>query len=198
MSLNNGKITNVLLVGVGGQGVLLASDILSEVAMEAGFDARKSEVHGMAQRGGVVSSHLRFGDKVWSAMIPDGQADVMMAFEQAEAMRAMHMLHPGGIPIVNTQTIIPPIASGGKFSYPEDPLGTVKGRYPGTISFDAFSECRALGNEKMISVLFLGALAAKLEFSPELWKKVIMRRVPKGTEDGNWRAFMRGMELAEG
>ncbi|MCP4547763.1 MAG: indolepyruvate oxidoreductase subunit beta [bacterium] len=196
MSTQNGKITNVLLVGVGGQGVLLASDILADVAMEAGFDAKKSEVHGMAQRGGVVSSHLRFGKKVWSPIIPEGQADVMMAFEQAEALRAMHLLRDGGVPIVNQYSIIPPIAGGGKFQYPESPLAGVLQRFPNLITIDAFKECRLLGNEKMVSVLFLGALSSQLEFSEDLWNSVIMKRVPKGTEEGNWKAFKRGRELA--
>ncbi len=195
MSAKNGKVTNVLLVGVGGQGVLLASDILAEVAMEGGFEAKKSEVHGMAQRGGVVSSHLRFGKEVWSPIIPEGQADVMMAFEQAEALRAMHLLRDGGVPIVNAHSIIPPIAGGGKFSYPETPLDDVKKRFANLITFNAFDECKKLGNEKMVSVLFLGALSSHLEFSEELWKAVILRRVPKGTEEGNWKAFQRGREL---
>ena len=196
MSKANGKISNVLLVGVGGQGVLLASDIIAQVAMEAGLDAKKSEIHGMSQRGGVVSSHLRFGPKIWSPIIPEGGADIMMAFEQAEALRAMHLLAEGGVPIINEHRIIPLTASSNKFSYPEDGVAKVGKRFPNMISFDAFAECRKLGNEKMVSVLFLGALASKLDFSKELWERVILKRVPKGTEMGNMAAFERGLELA--
>ncbi|MBN2171286.1 MAG: indolepyruvate oxidoreductase subunit beta [Candidatus Krumholzibacteriota bacterium] len=190
------RTTNVLLVGVGGQGVLLASDILSQVAMEAGHDAKKSEVHGMAQRGGVVSSHVRFGERVWSPIIPEGGADVLLAFEQAEALRAMHLVAPGGSAVVNTQRIIPPIAAGKDWDYPENPLAEVRARIPATVAVSAREECRALGNEKMVSVLLLGALSASLDFDEDLWRKVIRARVPRGTEDLNWRAFQRGRELA--
>ena len=116
------RTTGVLLVGVGGQGIILASDVLAQVAMEAGLDAKKSEVHGMSQRGGTVSSHVRFGEKVWSPMIPEGGADLLMAFELAEGLRAVHDLTPGGRALVSTQRIIPPIAAGKQFSYPDDAL----------------------------------------------------------------------------
>jgi len=190
------KTTNVLLVGVGGQGVLLASDILSQVAMEAGHDAKKSEVHGMAQRGGVVSSHVRFGERVWSPIIPEDGADVLLAFEEAEALRAMHLVAPDGAAVVNMQRIIPPIAAGKDWDYPEDPLADVRARIPGMVAVAARDECKALGNEKMVSVLLLGALSASLDFGEDLWRKVILARVPKGTGDLNWKAFQRGRELA--
>jgi len=188
--------TNVLIVGVGGQGVILASAILAQAAMEAGHDTKQSEVHGMSQRGGTVSSHVRFGRKVWSPMVPEGEAHVMLAFERAEALRAAHLLAPGGTVIVNRQSIIPPIASGKKFSYPEDPVGELRRRVARVIEIDALGECRKLGNEKMVSVLLLGALSASLGFERSLWERVIRARVPKGTEDGNLAAFARGAELA--
>jgi len=187
---------NVLIVGVGGQGVILASAILSQAAMEAGHDTKQSEIHGMSQRGGVVSSHVRFGEKVWSPMVPEGEAHVILAFERAEALRAVHLLAPGGQVIVNAQSIIPPLASGKDFSYPEDPLGAVRQRTERMVEVDAISEARELGNEKMISVLLLGALSVHLDFPGEVWKKVIRARVPKGTEEGNLKAFARGAELA--
>ena len=191
-----GKITGVLMVGVGGQGIILASDVLAQVAMEAGLDVKKSEVHGMSQRGGTVSSHVRFGAKVWSPMIPEGGADVLMAFEQAEGLRALHDLAPGGRAIVSRQQIIPPIAAGKQFSYPADAVAQIAARCPDLIAIDAQAECRVLGNEKMSSVLFLGALAPSLDFPEALWRKVILARVPRGTEEGNWAAFQRGLALA--
>jgi len=194
----SGKVTGVLMVGVGGQGIILASDVLAQVAMESGFDVKKSEVHGMSQRGGTVSSHVRFGAKVWSPMIPEGRADVLLAFEQAEGLRAIHELAPGGRAIVSTQQIIPPIAAGKQFSYPEDALAELATRCANLVSVDAVAECRALGNEKMQSVLFLGALAPSLAFPEALWRKVIFTRVPRGTEEGNWAAFQRGRALATG
>lgn len=198
MSVTTEKITGVLMVGVGGQGIILSSNILSQVAMEAGLDVKKSEVHGMSQRGGTVSSHVRYGDKVWSPIIPEGKADILMAFEAAEALRASHDLSPQGRAIVSTQQIIPPIAAGKKFSYPDDAIEQLRERCPDLIAFDARVECTKLGNEKMISVLFLGALAASLDFDVAAWKRVVVKSVPKGTEDANWAAFERGLELAAG
>jgi indolepyruvate ferredoxin oxidoreductase, beta subunit len=192
------KNTGVLMVGVGGQGIILSSNILSQVAMEAGLDVKKSEVHGMSQRGGTVSSHVRYGDKVWSPIIPEGKADILMAFEAAEALRASHDLAPDGRAIVSTQQIIPPIAAGKQFSYPDDAIEQLRARCKDLIAFDAQAECRELGNEKMVSVLFLGALAESLEFDESLWKRVVMKSVPKGTEESNWAAFQRGVELAAG
>jgi indolepyruvate ferredoxin oxidoreductase beta subunit len=119
-SQKNNVPMNILIVGVGGQGVLLASQILSEAALQAGYDVKKSEVHGMSQRGGVVSSHIRFGKKVHSPLIPNGAADVILAFERAEALRWIHELKPGGAMIVNAQIIIPPIAVDTKYSYPTE------------------------------------------------------------------------------
>ncbi|MBC8367467.1 indolepyruvate oxidoreductase subunit beta [bacterium] len=190
------EIQNMLIVGVGGQGVILASAILAQAAMEAGHDTKQSEVHGMSQRGGTVSSHVRFGEKVWSPMVPEGEAHVMLAFERAEALRAAHLVAPGGVAIVNRQSIIPPIASGKNFAYPEDPIGDSRERVERVIEIDALEECRKLGNEKMVSVLLLGALSAQLDFDGAIWEKVIRSRVPKGTEDGNLAAFAKGAELA--
>ncbi len=198
MSVAATKITGVLMVGVGGQGIILSSNILSQVAMEAGLDVKKSEVHGMSQRGGTVSSHVRYGDKVWSPIIPEGRADILMAFEAAEALRASHDLAPEGRAIVSTQQIIPPIAAGKNFSYPDDAIEQLRTRCDDVIAFDARTECRELGNEKMVSVLFLGALAASLDFDESLWKRVVMKSVPKGTEESNWAAFRRGTEIAAG
>jgi len=190
------EATNMLIVGVGGQGVILASSILAQAAMEAGHDTKQSDVHGMSQRGGTVSSHVRFGEKIWSPMVPEGEADLLLAFERAEALRAAHLLAPSGTVIVNRQSIIPPIASGKKFAYPEDPVGELRARVDRVIEIDALEECRKLGNEKMLSVLLLGALSTRLEFDRSIWEKVIRSRVPRGTEEGNLAAFARGAELA--
>jgi len=191
----NSNTTGVLMVGVGGQGIILASDVLAQAAMEAGLDAKKSEVHGMSQRGGIVSSHVRFGKKVWSPIIPEGRVDVLLAFEQAEALRALHLVAPEGAVITSTQQLVPPIASGKKFDYPNDPMVTIKERFPAALAIDALGECQALGNEKMVSVMLLGALSATLDFPSELWRRVIVKRVPRGTEEANMNAFERGCEL---
>jgi indolepyruvate ferredoxin oxidoreductase beta subunit len=193
--MTGSPITNILMIGVGGQGIILASDVLSQVAMDAGLDVKKSEVHGMSQRGGSVSSHVRFGAKVWSPIIPEGQVDILMAFELAEGLRDVHHVHAKGRVIASTQEIVPPIAAGKDFEYPPRAREQIRERFPDALLVDARGECLALGNEKMVSVLFLGILSACLDFSEEIWTAATLRRVPKGTEETNMKAFRRGREL---
>jgi indolepyruvate ferredoxin oxidoreductase beta subunit len=189
--MKNGT-TNVLIVGVGGQGVLLASEILSEVARVEGLDAKKSEVHGMSQRGGVVSSHIRFGKKVFSPLIPGGEAHVLLAFELAEGMRWIHELAEGGTFIVNNQKLVPPITATGKFSYPEDVLGRIKSRIPGAKVIDAFDIAKGLGNPKLVNTILLGVLSQSLDLDESKWLEVIEKMAPKGTGELNKKAFMEG------
>ncbi len=187
----------VLIVGVGGQGVIVASDIIAEAAMSSGFDVKKSEVHGMSQRGGTVVSHVRFGPRVWSSMIPEGQADALIAFEQLEALRAMHQLHANGVLITSCQRIVPPsVTTSKQAEYPQDVLQQVQAQYADAQVVDAPAEARALGSEKMASVIFVGALSRHLGFEEQAWRRAITHRVPKGTEAVNWQAFQRGKALA--
>jgi indolepyruvate ferredoxin oxidoreductase beta subunit len=189
--MKNGN-TNVLIVGVGGQGVLLASEILSEVARIEGLDAKKSEVHGMSQRGGVVSSHIRFGEKVYSPLIPSGESHVILAFELAEGMRWIHELAEGGTFIVNNQKLVPPITATGKFAYPEDPIGRIKDRVPGAKIIGAFDIAKELGNPKMVNTILLGVLSQSLDLAEEKWLEVIEKMAPKGTSEINRKAFLEG------
>ncbi|MCX6640875.1 MAG: indolepyruvate oxidoreductase subunit beta [bacterium] len=191
-SSKNSVPVNVLIVGVGGQGVLLASQILSDVALQSGFDVKKSEVHGMAQRGGVVSSHIRFGKKVYSPLIPNGKADVILAFERAEALRWVHELKPGGSMIVNDQKLIPPIAADKKYTYPDDALTTLKTRVKKMQILDAAKIAEGLGNTRLANTVLLGALSTTLDVDMSIWRDVITRRVPKGTSDANLKAFDKG------
>src|SRR5512147_1203700 len=115
----NDQTTNVLVSGVGGQGVILASDIMSEVFMEAGYDVKKSEVHGMAMRGGIVTSHFRFGKKVYSPLIKEGEVDILFAFEQLEGLRWINHLRPEGKIIMNDNKVNPPVVNLGEMDYPE-------------------------------------------------------------------------------
>jgi len=185
-------VMNILIVGVGGQGVLLASEVLSAVAMEAGYDAKKSEVHGMAQRGGVVSSHVRMGEKVYSPLIKEGHADVILAFEQAEALRWVHFLKKDGTIIINDYRLVPPIASMKGFDYPDDPVGSVKKRVSRTKVIDAVSIADKLGNPRLVNTILLGILSNSLDIPVKVWEKVISERVPKGTEALNAEAFTAG------
>lgn len=193
---NTDRVTiNVLIVGVGGQGVLLASQILSEVALQAGFDVKKSEVHGMAQRGGVVSSHVRFGHKVHSPLIPDGQADVILAFERAEALRWVHELRLHGTMIVNDHKLVPPIAVDPKYPYPDDALQQLQSRVENLRVVNAAQISETLGNPRLANTVLLGALSNTLTIEEDIWRTVISRRVPKGTADANLKAFSEGRKL---
>ncbi|MCX7835658.1 MAG: indolepyruvate oxidoreductase subunit beta [bacterium] len=192
--MNENPITNVLVVGVGGQGVILASNILCEVALRAGFDTKKSEVHGMSQRGGSVTSHVRFGEKVFSPLIPSGQADSLLAFEAAEALRYCHEVKDGGYLIVSTQKIIPPIASGRRgLKYPENPIEECKKVCAGhVIPIDAEKIALELGNPRLTNTILLGALSKNLKIDETVWRDTIAQMVPKKTIEVNLVAFERG------
>lgn len=193
--MSTNKTTNVLIVGVGGQGVLLASEILSEVARVMGLDAKKSEVHGMSQRGGVVTSHIRFGTKVFSPLIPEGEADVVLAFESAEGLRWTHELKNGGTMIVNTQKLVPPITTTGKFSYPENVEKQLEDTVPGVKLIDAFAIATKLGNSRLVNTILLGVLSQSIDLEEEKWLEVIERMAPKGTGELNKKAFLEGRGL---
>ena len=190
------ETTNVLIVGVGGQGIILASEILTDVAMQAGMDVKKSEVHGMAQRGGVVSSHVRFGKEVFSPLIPRGSADVVLAYEAAEGLRWCHDVKDGGTVIVNTQRLIPPIAMTKEWDYPMDAIEQIKAQGVDVIGVDVAEICQELGNPRLGSTVLLGTLSTKLSIPDSIWLEVIQRRVPKGTEELNIKAFHRGKEIS--
>jgi len=190
------KVQNVLLVGVGGQGVVLVGDILCDVAMRSGLDAKKSEIHGFAIRGGVVFSHVRFGEKVHSPLITMGEGDHIVAFEEMEALRWINFLRPGGGLILNTQKIIHPLVSSGMLEYPEEIHVKLNTYQVNLSSIDALSLAIDLGNNRLVSTLLIGVLSSFLDFPVELWKEVILDHVPKGTEERNITAFETGRERA--
>lgn len=190
------NITNVLIVGVGGQGVLLASEVLSETAMLAGLDVKKSEVHGMSQRGGVVSSHVKFGRKVYSPIIPDGQADIIVSFEQAEALRSIPWLKKDGLIATSRTRLVPPIASGGKFTYPDDPIAELKKKVSRVIALDVDKIALELGNPRLVNILLLGVISGGLKFEKSHWDDAIKARVKPKFVDINLKAFAKGRELA--
>jgi indolepyruvate ferredoxin oxidoreductase beta subunit len=192
--MKNGT-TNVLIVGVGGQGVLLASEMLCEVAKVLGLDTKKSEVHGMSQRGGVVTSHVRFGKKVYSPLIAEGEADVILAFEIAEGLRWVHYLRPGGTVIVNEQKVVPPITTTGKFAYPEHVEDQIKARVPNTKIIDAYGIALKLGNPRLVNTVLLGVLSNAIDLEQGKWLEVIDRMAPKGTGELNQKAFLAGRAL---
>lgn len=189
------KTYNILIVGVGGQGVILASELLSEAAMEAGYDAKKSEIHGMAQRGGVVSSHVRFSTKVYSPLIPDRSSDVVLAFEVAEGLRFAPQVSETGLLVMNTQRIVPTIAFTKGFEYPRDPVGEAHKIVKRIMAIDALAIANQVGNPKLVNTILIGAMARELPISDEIWETVIRRRVPRGTEEQNLAGFAAGAKL---
>jgi indolepyruvate ferredoxin oxidoreductase beta subunit len=194
---------NFLLVGVGGQGTLLASNVLALVGVQAGFDVKKAEVHGMAQRGGSVSSHTRWGDKVRSPLIGRGEADYLVGFEKLEALRYLDMLRPAGQVIVGEMRIPPLSVSSGAETYPDDRqverlLSTVTDH----VHFvPSLTLAESAGNIRAHNVVVLGALSSLVdEVSSQLWLDVIAATVPDRFVAVNRRAFQMGREagLASG
>lgn len=187
---------NVLLTGVGGQGVVLASTVLAQVAMAEGYDVKQSEVHGMAQRGGSVTSHFRFGDKVWSPLVPEGTADLLMAFEALEGLRYVSWLKPGGVLVYNALRINPSPVSAGLATYPENIDALIKAAWPNTKCVSANELAAKAGTVKAANVAMLGAISPTLPFAPETWEAVIRKAVPPKTVDLNLQAFRLGAESA--
>ncbi len=195
---------NFLLAGVGGQGTILASDVLVNVGLEAGFQAKQAEVHGMSQRGGSVTSHVRWGKVVYSPLIGTGEADVLLAFEKLEALRSLKAIRPDALVLVNMQAIEPLTAISGGQAYPTDE--TLHKAFAGVTSYAEYINgeeiAGSLGNLKVANVVLLGALSALLErrgqagaiLTPGLWEKVIMERVPAKHVELNRRAFQAGRQ----
>ena len=187
--------SNILVVGIGGQGVMTATEILAEAAIAMGHDAKKTEVAGMAQRGGVVSSHLRFGKKVLSPQITPGQADVLLGFESAEAMRWQHMLRPQGITLMTTARLVPPVVELGLFEYPDDPIAEIRKSGRKVVAFDASSIAQELGDIRLGNTVMLGAIADHLPFPAETLLGCVLQRFQRKGEklvDLNRRAFEAG------
>lgn len=196
MNRETQNTTNVLVVGTGGQGVITASEILSDVAMISGYDTKKSEIHGMSQRGGVVTSHVRYSEKVYSPMIMEGEADILLSFELAETVRWLHYLKPGGRVITSLQRIIPPAVYAGMGSYPQDPEAVIRDRTDDPIFVDALPMASQLGNPRLVNTILLGIASTLLDLPVEGWKNVIADRVPPKFKELNLVAFDRGRDVA--
>ncbi|NVK19389.1 MAG: indolepyruvate oxidoreductase subunit beta [Methylocystaceae bacterium] len=198
MSNVNG-LTNILVVGIGGQGVMTASEVLSMAAIKLGMDVKKTEVAGMAQRGGVVTSHVRFGPKVLSPAIPKGEADLIVGFEPAEAMRWCDHLKDGGIAMVNRFRIKPPVVNVGLFDYPEDPIQSIRDQGVEVYDFDAGALAQEFGEMRLVNTIMMGAISDHLPFEAEVLKDIIVERFrQKKPElaDLNDRAFEAGRMAA--
>jgi indolepyruvate ferredoxin oxidoreductase beta subunit len=190
-------MVNFLLAGVGGQGTILASDVVAAVGLRAGYDVKKSEVHGMAQRGGSVTTHVRWAEKVYSPLIEPGAVDFFVAFEKLEALRYIEMLRPGGVVLVNDYAIAPLSVSAGDDAYPTDEhMQTVFNAVTANVHLlRATAMAEELGNAKVNNVVLLGALAHCLDqVSAEAWHEAIRERVPPRFVPLNERAFAMGQE----
>lgn len=191
------KVLNVVVVGVGGQGVLLTSDILAEVALEEGYEVKKSEVHGMAQRGGSVVSEVRFGEKIYSPLVKKGGADFMVALEKLEGLRFAHYLKKEGVLIVNDLAIPPLGVNLGKEEYPPDIISSLHQKIFQLIKVDALSMAKEAGNSKTMNVAVLGILSFFLPLALPSWEKIIRKKVPSYSTDFNLKAFELGRNYGE-
>lgn len=183
---------SVMICGVGGQGILLASDLLSQTMLETGMDVKKSEVHGMSQRGGTVVSSIRYGEKVFSPLTGKGDVDILLAFEKLEGLRQLEFLKENGIVIINDFVIVPLPVACGLAEYPEDVISVIKNAVPDAVVVDGLSLAKKVGNARSINIVLLGLLAEKLKIDRTLWYRVIEKRVPRKTWKVNKRAFDLG------
>lgn len=186
---------NIMIVGVGGQGTLLTSRILGGITIEAGYDVKLSEVHGMAQRGGSVVTYVRYGEKVAEPIVEEGQADVLIAFERLEALRYAHFLKKDGVIIVNDQRIDPMTVVTGVAEYPERIIEQLSEKY-NVVAVDAMGEALKLGNSKVFNTIILGVAAKNMDFDKEAWIDVIKNTVPPKTVEINLKAFETGYAIA--
>jgi indolepyruvate ferredoxin oxidoreductase, beta subunit len=191
---DNGKVTNVFLSGVGGQGTILASNIIADVVLKAGYDVKKAEVHGMAQRGGDVTTHLRFGKKVYAPLITYGEVDFLMSFELLEALRYINWVKPEGKIIINNQSILPPSVSLGQMAYPKDVEKTFKKHFKDSVwMIDGQEVARKLGNMQAANVVLVGAFSNFFpEFKEEQWLDAIKGLLAPKLHELNIKAFHEG------
>lgn len=193
------KKIDFLFAGVGGQGTILASDILTEVGLRCGYDAKKSEVHGMSQRGGAVESHVRWGEKVYSPLIEEGGADFLLGFEMLEAARWTHFVAPGAVSLINRHRVMPPAVNLGQARYPEEKeieeLFSAAGAK--LVWIEGAAKALELGNPALAGVVLLGALSAYLEEPVDAWQQAVEDMVPPKFKELNVKAFLAGRVMME-
>ncbi|MCQ2576005.1 MAG: indolepyruvate oxidoreductase subunit beta [Treponema sp.] len=185
-------VKNIMIVGVGGQGALLASKTLGQVLLDAGFDVKVSEVHGMSQRGGSVVTYVRYGEKVYSPIIDKGEADFIVSFELLEAARYLEYLKPEGQIIVNTQQIDPMPVITGAAKYPENLVETMQSKGIKVDALDCLSLAEQAGTAKSVNIVLMGLLSKYMEFSEEAWLKAIEKLVKPQFLEMNKKAFALG------
>ena len=189
------SVTNILLAGVGGQGILLASEILAETFMLAGFDVKKSEIHGMSQRGGSVVSHVRFGKEVFSPVVPEGEGDILFGFELLETYRYLDLLRPGAKVIANDFRIQPPAVLLGQERYPDDLPERIRGRFSDFTLIDGLKIATDIGNPRVANTALLGVVSKHLDIDVSFWEKAVAKMVPAKALEINLLAFKAGRSI---
>jgi indolepyruvate ferredoxin oxidoreductase beta subunit len=188
--------TSIVLVGVGGQGILLATQIVARAAIVAGHDVKTNEVHGMAQRGGSVVAQVRYGRHVYSPLVPDGTAQVLASLEKIEALRFASYLAQDGLAVVSSQSIIPVTVSSGQATYPADAEARLRSAFRRLAYIDAIAVAERLCDPRVANVILLGAMSTAMDLSQECWSEAISQCVKPAYRDVNMRAFQEGISLA--
>ncbi|MBR5626270.1 MAG: indolepyruvate oxidoreductase subunit beta [Thermoguttaceae bacterium] len=191
---NKNSTVSVVLVGVGGQGILLASTVLAEAAMESGYDVKTNEIHGMAQRGGSVISQIRYGQKVYSPLVPKGTATVLMSLERTEGIRYYDYLAPDGLAVISDQKIVPITATLDQTPYPDIDKTELQKYFPRLIYLSAVEKAAELGNPKAANIILLGALSTRLDIKQNTWESAIKKCVKPAFVDLNLKAFELGCQ----
>jgi indolepyruvate ferredoxin oxidoreductase beta subunit len=185
-------VTNILVAGVGGQGVIMASDVMADTFLEAGYDVKKSDVHGMAQRGGSVSSHVRFGEKVYSPIIKMGEVDYLCMMEKMETLRWLNYCNKSTIILMDDVEVNPPIVNLGDMKYPPDIEETLSTNFKNFHIIPAGAIAAELGSERAANVVLTGALSMLLAIDKEIWLKTLLARLPERLHELNKKAFLAG------
>ena len=194
VEMSKNEVKSILFAGVGGQGILRASDIICEVIMEAGLDVKKSEVHGMAQRGGCVTSHVRYGQKVYSPLAEPGSIQTLVSFEKMESLRYLRFLNKDASIIVNTEEIYPPAVNMGDALYPENAEEFLRHHYKMVMSLNAAQLAQKAGNIRTANVVLLGALSKIMNIDTSIWQNVIKKSFPEKLVKMNLAAFQMGID----
>ncbi len=192
---HSNESTNILIVGVGGQGIILSSEVLASACLEAGYDVKQSEVHGMAQRGGSVTSHVRFGKKVYAPTIERGTAHILLAFELLEGMRWLDYLAVDGKAVINRQRIDPLTVASGMAEYPAGIEDTIRESRPDSVFVSGLELAQEAGNLRAVNVVLLGTLSSYLDIPLAIWEHCIQKRVPPKTIGINMSAFEKGRNI---
>lgn len=192
----NGKVWSIVFSGVGGQGVILAAEITALAAVGYGSDVKQTEVHGVSQRGGSVETQVRFGPKVWSPVVPLGEADILVGLEALEALRAAHYTNPeDGIILLNDYRIIPASVEGAEEKYPQNPGGILTEKGYRVIEVPASRIAHELGDGRMANVVMIGHVSSLLPIPRDIWLTTLESRIPEKYREPNLRAFESGRAL---